>query len=116
VTANDGTLHVSAVPDGAAAWAWSTSSVHARSVAWTASGLLLVACADGIVWIYSVVDQRWRCLIMGGTNLIYAAVDHRGTGAAVLDTAGHILWIDLVAAQHDLASDPTPITGRTATP
>src|SRR6185369_9941881 len=94
VATDDGAIHVStqrkaAVTPGAAVWA--TLEARARHVALAPDGLLIAACADGTIWLYSPVARRWLCLEIGTAD---------GKAAVTLDRGGRLLWIDLESVRH----------------
>jgi len=103
VATDDGAIHVStqrkaAVTPGAAVWA--TLEARARHVALAPDGLLIAACADGTIWLYSPVARRWLCLEIGTADLSRTVVTADGKAAVTLDRGGRLLWIDLESVRH----------------
>jgi hypothetical protein len=79
-----------------------------RDIALARDGLLIAACTDGTIWLYSP-HRQWLCLPSGAMNLGDTVAAPNGKTAVVLDRAGRLLWIDLDAARKllDMIS-PTP--------
>ena len=110
VATNDGIIHLGARPAGAAspaAIAWTTLSVSAHHITLASDGLLVAACTDGTIWLYSTARRRSLCLPTGSADFGRTAVTADGTAAVALDREGRLIWIDLASARKLLdASNP----------
>jgi WD40 repeat protein len=105
VATNDGTIHVGTHREGArfpGGLTWVALAARARHIALAPDGLLVAACTDGTIWLYSVPLRRWLCLPTGTADLGPAVMAAGGKAAVVLDFEGRLLWIDLDAARKRL--------------
>jgi WD40 repeat protein len=99
VATNDGMIHIGTRETAAAsAVSWTTLLARARDIALAPDGLLIAACTDGTIWLYSP-QRRWLCLPSGTVELGETVVAPNGKTAVVLDRAGRLLWVDLDAAR-----------------
>jgi WD40 repeat protein len=106
VTANDGTIHISNLPSDSligAAILWRTLHARTRGIAFTPDGLLIAACTDGSIMIYSWLRDRMFYIMIGTVDLTYVAVSGNAKSAIVLDTEGRIIQIDLAAVREAIA-------------
>jgi len=86
-------------------------SARARHLSLAPDGLLVAACTDGTIWLYSPPHRRWFCLPTGTANLVWAVVNRSGSTATVLDSEGRLIWVDLDAVRKLL--DPRgPLTKK----
>jgi hypothetical protein len=102
VATNDGIIHLGTRHDGAAnlgGSTWVTLALPARHIALAPDGLLVAACTDGTIWLYSPPGRRWLCLPTGTVDLGRTTVAANGKAAVALDFEGRLLWIDLEAAR-----------------
>jgi serine/threonine protein kinase/WD40 repeat protein len=76
-------------------FAWRTLAIRARRIAFTSDGLMLAIDTDGNVWIYSTSRGSFVCIPTGIADLRVIAIADSNDVAAVLDTDGRIVWIDL---------------------
>jgi eukaryotic-like serine/threonine-protein kinase len=107
VATNDGTIHVGTRdPDTAstAVLTWVTFAARARHITLAPDGLLVAACTDGAIWLYSAPLRRWVFLPTGIVDFVRTAIADDGNAAAVLDAQGRLLWLDLEAARRLLAA------------
>jgi hypothetical protein len=74
---------------------WRRLRASARDMAFTPDGLLVVACAGGVVWIYSSSAERWLYLPLESVDLTHVVVNTEGAYAVVLDDEGRVISIDL---------------------
>ncbi|MEO7735061.1 MAG: serine/threonine-protein kinase [Kofleriaceae bacterium] len=105
VATNDGVIHVGAWREGvsdAATARWSTLAAPALHITVAPDGLLVAACTDGTIWLYSIPRQQWLCLPTGTADISRTAVTADGKAAVALDREGRLIWIDLDAARHFL--------------
>ena len=103
VATNDGVVHVGTRGEGAASAAglrWSALAVRTVHITLAPDGLLIAACTDGTIWLYSIPRQRWLCLPTGTADISRTTVTADGKAAVALDREGRLLWIDLDAARH----------------
>jgi hypothetical protein len=70
-----------------------------RDLAFAPDGVLIAACTDGTIWLYSPSHHRWHCLPTGTVDLAWTAITADGHAAAALDLEGRLIWIDLDAAR-----------------
>ncbi|HET7499768.1 MAG TPA: WD40 repeat domain-containing serine/threonine-protein kinase [Kofleriaceae bacterium] len=101
VATNDGTIHVATRTDvttgfPAASWVWLAARAH--HITLTADGLLVAACTDGAIWLYSARRGRALYLPTGTADFGATAATGDGKVGVVLDREGRLLWIDLEAA------------------
>ncbi|HEX7842740.1 MAG TPA: WD40 repeat domain-containing serine/threonine-protein kinase [Kofleriaceae bacterium] len=102
VATNDGTIHVGTRGVDAsspAALTWVAFAARARHIALAADGVLVVACTDGAIWLYSTALRRWAFLPTGTVDFVRTAIADDGKAAVVLDAQGRLLWLDLEAAR-----------------
>ncbi len=102
VATNDGTIHVGMRHDGAStpeATTWVTLEARARHITLAPDGLLVAACTDGTIWLYSTPRRRWLCLPTGTADPGRTVMADNGNAALVLDREGRLIWIDLEAAR-----------------
>ena len=111
VSTNDGIVRVGTRHGGASTskeTTWVTLSARARHLSLAPDGLLMAACADGTIWLYSPIRQRWLCLPTGIANLGWTVMTDSGDAAAVLDLEGRLIWTDLNAARGLLNNTSQP--------
>ena len=113
VATNDGIIHVGTRDDGAShpeSTTWVTLAARARDITLTRDGLLMAACTDGTIWLYSPPRRSWLCLPTGTVDLGWIVVTDDGKAAVVLDREGRLIWVDLEAARKRLddTSQDTP--------
>jgi hypothetical protein len=102
IATNDGVVQVVTRRDGAQDHEDATLtmlSARARHLSLAPDGLLVAACTDGTIWLYSPPHRRWFCLPTGTANLDWVVVDRSGSTATVLDSEGRLIWIDLDAVR-----------------
>lgn len=83
----------------AATTTWISWAARARQLALAPDGLVVAACIDGTVRMYSPVHRTWLSLPTGTADLTLAVMTADGQAGAVLDAEGRILWIDLKAVR-----------------
>jgi WD40 repeat protein len=111
VASDDGTVHLGEKHSNTWLLAtWRTLRVHVRKIAFTDDGLLIVACTDGTVWLYSSVDHAWQCRVMGTTQLTQIVLDTGKNTAYILDADGRLLSVDIGALTTELYSSETMST------
>jgi WD40 repeat protein len=99
VATNDGVIHVGTRDrTSTGAVSWTRLLARARDIVLARDGLLMAACTDGTIWLYSP-QRRWLSLRSGTVDLGETAVAANGKTAVVLDRAGRLLWVDLDAAR-----------------
>jgi WD40 repeat protein len=100
ISANNGMIHVG-VCTGRGSTApnmqWSTLHAQARDIALTPDGLVIAACTDGSILAYSARYRRSLYIMVGTIDLTHVALTEDASAAAVLDTEGRIIWVDLNA-------------------
>ena len=106
VASNDGVVRVGTWDGDAAAPRWSSLAARALHLSLAPDGLLVAACTEGTIWLYSIPRQRSLCLTTGTADVSRTAVTADGTAAVALDREGRLIWIDLAAARRLL--DPSP--------
>ncbi|HEX3766266.1 MAG TPA: serine/threonine-protein kinase, partial [Kofleriaceae bacterium] len=109
VATNDGTIHVGTRDMDVVhpmAVTWSAFSARARHIALAPDGVLVAACTDGAIWLYSAALRRWMFLPTGTVDFVRTAIADDGKSAVVLDAQGRLLWIDLEAARLRFMSSP----------
>jgi WD40 repeat protein len=98
ISANNGMIYLG-VRRGAGSTAlmmqWSTLHAQARDIAVTPDGLLVAACTDGSILIYSALHHQILYIMVGTIDLTHVTVNEDASAAAVLDTEGQIIWTDL---------------------
>jgi WD40 repeat protein len=107
VATNDGTIHIGTRDPDAASTArltWVTFAARARHIALAPDGVLVAACTDGAIWLYSAPLRRWSFLSAGVVDFVRTVIADDGNAAAVLDAQGRLLWLDLDAARRLLAT------------
>jgi WD40 repeat protein len=107
VATNDGTIHVGTRDADAASSAvltWITFAARARHIALAPDGVLVAACTDGAIWLYSAPLRHWVFLPTGTVDFVRAAIADDGSAAVVLDAQGRLLWLDLEVAGRLLAA------------
>jgi tricorn protease-like protein len=82
--------------------AWRTLSLRARRIALALDGLLLAIDTGGSIWMYSVSQRTYEMVSAGISDLRVVTISHDGNGAAVLDTDGRIIHVDLEIARSQL--------------
>jgi WD40 repeat protein len=105
IAANDNVIRVGARHGDAwndAGTTWTSLAARARQIALAPDGLLVAACIDGTVWLYSPARKTWLCLPTGTADLTLAVLTTDGEAGAVLDAEGRIIWIDLKAVWKEL--------------
>jgi WD40 repeat protein len=93
-----GLVHVGARKAGSwsdAVIEWKRLRAPARDMAFTPDGLLVVACAGGVVWVYSSSVEKWLYLPLGTVDLAHIVVNTGGTYVVVIDDEGRMISIDL---------------------
>jgi WD40 repeat protein len=107
VGTNDGFIHLSTLHEGSS-WAgevtWQRLQIRARHQAVTSDGLLIAVGSNGVIWLYSMAERRWRCLAVGNADFRWVAASAEADSAAALDVEGRLIWIDLDAARRLLGS------------
>jgi WD40 repeat protein len=79
--------------------AWKQLRAPASDVAFTSDGLLIAACAGGVVWLYSPTAETWLYLPLETVDLTHVAASADGTYAVVFDDEGRLISIDLDAVR-----------------
>src|SRR5258705_13787454 len=77
-----GTISANSPPDTT----WVTLAARANHLSLTSDGLLVAACVDGSIWLYSIPRQRWLSLQTGNINLGWTVISDDGRIAVVLDS------------------------------
>jgi WD40 repeat protein len=107
VATNDGTIHVGtrdADAASAAVLTWVTFAARAPHIALAPDGVLVAACTDGAIWLYSAPLRRWVFLPTGIVDFVRTTIADDGNAAVALDAQGRLLWLDLEAARRLLAA------------
>jgi len=102
VATSDGFIHVGAMQDGLSRTReidWRRLIIPVRHQAMTPDGLLIAVGSDGVVWVYSIPEQRWLCLPIINADFRWVATSMGGDAAAALDVEGRLIWIDMKAAR-----------------
>lgn len=99
LAASDGAITVHIRRDNAWTKVWSGSIAHVRKLAITRDGILLALCADGSVWLLSILRQKWLYTSTGTVELTHVVLDESNSTAFVFDLNGRLVSIDLVAAR-----------------
>jgi hypothetical protein len=105
IATSDGTIHVGTQHEGTSTSTrtiWAKFAARARDLAFAPDGVLIVACTDGTIWMYSPSHHRWLCLPTGTVDLAGTAITADGHTAAAIDLEGRLLWIDLDAVRKQL--------------
>jgi WD40 repeat protein len=77
---------------------WTAFAARAGRLALAPDGLLVALCSDGAIWLYSSMYKAWICLPIGAAPRI-VVVTTDGHFAAIFDTEGRIVWLDLELAR-----------------
>jgi WD40 repeat protein len=108
VASDDGTVHLGEKHSNTWLLAtWMTLRVHVRKIAFTHDGLLIMACTDGTVWLYSSIDHAWQCRMTGTTQLTQIVQDTDKNTAYVFDADGRLLSVDIGALRTHSSSSGT---------
>jgi WD40 repeat protein len=83
--------------------AWTPFAVRARTVSFSHDGLLLALCSDSTLWLYSIEHKRWYCILTGTADLNTVAASADSRRAAVFDSDGHIIMVDLHSVKETLS-------------
>jgi eukaryotic-like serine/threonine-protein kinase len=75
--------------------AWSEHAIQANYLRFSPQGDLLLAPGPDGIWVYAPRTDREYRLHLPSTDLEMTRVALDGSGAAVLDLSGQLLWIDL---------------------
>ncbi|HEX3762877.1 MAG TPA: serine/threonine-protein kinase [Kofleriaceae bacterium] len=87
---------------------WIDLPVRARRIALTADGLLVAACTDGVIRLWSYPRRSWLCLPTGATDLNMVVTTPDRAAAVSIDTQGRVIWLDLDSVRNTLErGDPT---------
>ncbi|HEU4733120.1 MAG TPA: WD40 repeat domain-containing serine/threonine-protein kinase [Kofleriaceae bacterium] len=111
VATNDGTIQIGTRGDARArfeATSWTRLAARAHHMTLTSGGMLVVACTDGAIWLYSTPRQRALYLPTGAADFGATAATADGKVGVVLDREGRLLWIDLEAASKLLDASGSP--------
>jgi WD40 repeat protein len=88
---------------------WIELPVSARRIALTADRLLVAACSDGAIRLWSYARRSWLSFPTGATDLNMIVTTPDRAAAAAIDTQGRVIWLDLDSARKTLErGDPTP--------
>jgi WD40 repeat protein len=82
---------------------WTTFIVRAQKIALSPSGVLIMLCSDGTIWLYSLTNKTWMCVPTGTADLRIIAISEDGQSAAAFDTDGRIVGIELRLARGTLS-------------
>jgi len=102
LSADDGIIHIGVRTSGRSgepAFSWSRLHARARDIAFTPDGMLIAACTDGSILIYSTAHREVLYLTIGTVDLTHVAVSSDMTAAGVVDTEGRVIWLDLKAVR-----------------
>jgi WD40 repeat protein len=102
LSSNNGIIHIGIrTSDGSTgpAFSWSRLHARARDIAFTQDGMLIAACTDGSILIYSPAQREVLYMTIGTVDLTHVAVSSDTTAVAVVDTEGRIVWLDLNAVR-----------------
>jgi hypothetical protein len=109
VATNDGTIHVGTRGVDAsrpAVVTWRAFAARARHIGLAPDGVLVAACTDGAIWLYSTALRRWAFLPTGTVDFVRTAIADDGKAAVILDAQGRLLWLDLEATRKLLTLGP----------
>jgi WD40 repeat protein len=79
---------------------WTTIVAKARKIAVTHDGVLIAACSDGTIWIYSSSKHTWACVPSGTSELVQLTLSDAETRAVLFAADGHVIVLDLEAVRH----------------
>lgn len=90
---------------------WVEWPALARHIVISDTGLLIAACTNGIVWIYSLAQQTWLCLHTGSINLTYSVLTDSERKAIIGDSNGRLIELDLDVAYQLLSPSQSKQNG-----
>jgi len=91
---NDNSTYIGPVTSGDATQ-WRILSLSARSLTFTASGMLIAGSPDGLVWVYTPVTKTWECHDTGTADLTHIALSTSGGTALIFNSEGKIFRLTL---------------------
>jgi WD40 repeat protein len=106
IAGNDDTIYIARDDD--VAWnshrpQWMTFSARAQAVALTPDGILVALISNGSILVYSPSSHAWASFPTGTSDLTTVRISNQGERAAVLDTDGRIIQLDLSWVRRMLA-------------
>jgi WD40 repeat protein len=102
VATGNGAIHIGTQRDETMSFedaTWVTLEARARHITFAPDGLLVAACTDGTIRLYSTQQRRWLCLPTGTVDLVRSIMTANGKTAVSFDREGRLIWIDLEAAR-----------------